>query len=104
MVTLIKTTNDGRRLEVSGLAILLDGKLEAFELVELKDHPRLAAILAVEPHATHLAGRVVLTLEEAQRAKLALAAAEAEVIASPAAIEERFRLASMRRACSEGIE
>lgn len=104
MVTFIKTTADGRRLEVSGLAILLDGKLEAFDLIEVKDHPRAPAILALEPAATHLAGRVVLTLEEAQRVKAALAAAEAEVIASPAAIAERFRLASLRRACSEGIE
>ncbi len=32
MTTLVKTTQDGRKLEVIGLAICLDGKLEAFEL------------------------------------------------------------------------
>lgn len=104
MVTLIKTTQDGRKLEVVGLAILFDNKLEAFELVEVKDHPRARAIWKMEPNATHMAGRVVLTHEEAERAKAALSTAEEEVIASPAAIAERFRLASLRRACSEGIE
>lgn len=104
MVTLIKTTRDGRRLEVVGLAILLDNKLEAFELIAVKDHPRARAIWEMEPDATHIAGRVVLNQEEAERARQAISAAEAEVIASPAAIAERFRLASLRRACSEGIE
>lgn len=104
MITLIKTTQDGRKLEVAGLAILLDGKLEGFELIDITGHPRRREILQVEPAATHLAGRVALTREEAERAKTALAAAEEDVIASPAAIAERFRLATIRRACSEGIE
>ena len=39
MTTLVKTTQDGRKLEVIGLAICLDGELEAFELVEVKMHP-----------------------------------------------------------------
>lgn len=104
MVTLIKTTQDGRRLEVAGLAILLDSKLEAFELIEVKDHPRARAIWEMDPQASHMAGRVMLTEEEASQVKAALAAAEEAVINSPAAIEERFRLASLRRACSEGIE
>ena len=104
MLTLIKTAQDGRRLEVAGLAILFDGKLEAFELVDVNDHPRRREILHVEPKATHIAGRVALTGAEADRAKAALKAAEEDVIASPAAIAERFRLAAIRRACSEGIE
>ena len=36
MPTLVKVTQDGRKLEVVGLAILLDGQLEAFELIEVK--------------------------------------------------------------------
>jgi hypothetical protein len=104
MLTLIKTAQDGRKLEVAGLAILFDGRLEAFELVDVTDHPRRHEILRVEPAATHLAGRVALTREESARARAALAAAEAAVIASPAAISERFRLAAIRRACREGIE
>lgn len=104
MLTLIKTSQDGRKLEVAGLAILFDGKLEAFELLDVTDHPRRREILRVEPAATHIAGRVALTHEEAERARAALAAAENDVIASPAAITERFRLAAIRRACREGIE
>ncbi|CAN5311573.1 hypothetical protein BH10PSE13_BH10PSE13_23270 [soil metagenome] len=104
MPMLIKTTQDGRKLEVSGLAIMLGGQLEAFEILPVTDHPRRFEIWHVEPDATHVAGRVALTQDEAERAKAALAAAEEEVIASPAAIAERFRLAVIRRQCRDGIE
>jgi len=43
MATLVKTTQDGRKLEVIGLAICLDGQLEAFELIEVKLHPNQRA-------------------------------------------------------------
>jgi hypothetical protein len=104
MPTLIKTTQDGRKLEVRGLAICLDGKLESFDLMEVKLHPRRHAILAILPEATHIAGRVALTAEEAARVTAALAQVEAEILASPIAIAERFRIAAMRKACVEGIE
>ena len=65
MATLVKTTQDGRKLEVIGLAICLDGQLEAFELIEVKLHPNQRAIWKVVPEATHMAGRVALTREEA---------------------------------------
>src|SRR5208283_5884091 len=65
MPTLVKTTQDGRKLEVIGLAICLDRQLEAFELIEVKLHPNKRAIWKVLPEATHLAGRVALTREEA---------------------------------------
>ena len=61
----VKTTQDGRKLEVIGLAICLDGQLEAFELIEVKLHPNQRAIWTVMPEATHMAGRVALTREEA---------------------------------------
>ena len=61
MATLVKTTQDGRKLEVVGLAICLDGELEAFELIEVKLHPNRRAIWAAVPEATHMAGRVALT-------------------------------------------
>lgn len=51
MPTLIKTTQDGRKLEVAGLAVTLDGKLECFELIEVAAHPRRRAILDVAPEA-----------------------------------------------------
>ncbi|MFG1479720.1 hypothetical protein V5F53_13820 [Xanthobacter sp. V4C-4] len=102
--TLIKTTADGRKLEVVGLAIMLDGKLEAFDLMEVKLHPNRRKIWEVSPEATHMAGRVTLTQEEADRVTEAFKGAEAEILASPAAINERFRIAMMWRARSEGIE
>lgn len=104
MATLIKITQDGRKLEVVGLAICLDGQLEAFELIEVKLHPNRRAILQVLPEATHMAGRVALTREEAAIVEAAFKETEAEILASPAAISERFRIAAMRRAREEGIE
>ena len=104
MATLVKTTQDGRKLEVVGLAICLDGKLEAFELIEVKLHPNKCAIRAVMPEATHMAGRVALTREEAEIVTDAFKQAEAEILASPVAINERFRIAAMWKAREQGIE
>ena len=98
MATLVKVTQDGRKLEVIGLAICLSGELEAFELIEVKLHPNRRAILKVLPEATHLAGRVALTQEEAAIIEAAFKKAEAEILASPAAINERFRIAAMWKA------
>ncbi len=104
MTTLVKTTQDGRRLEVIGLAICLDGELEAFELIEVKMHPNRRAIWSAAPDATHMAGRVTLTREEADIVIGAFKQAEAEILASPAAINERFRIAAMWKAREQGIE
>ncbi len=104
MTTLVKTTQDGRRLEVVGLAICLDGKLEAFELIEVKVHPNRRAIWATVPEATHMAGRVPLTQAEADIVAGAFSKAEAEILANPIAINERFRIAAMRKAREQGIE
>jgi hypothetical protein len=104
MVTLVKTTEDGRKLEVVGLAICLDGKLEAFELIEVKMHPNRRAIWNVMPEATHMAGRVALTREHADIVFNAFKEAEAQILADPAAINERFRIAAMWKAREQGIE
>jgi hypothetical protein len=104
MATLVKTTQDGRKLEVIGLAICLDGELEAFELIEVKLHPNRRAIWTAAPDATHMAGRVTLTQEEAEIVAAAFKEAEAEILASPAAINERFRIAAMWKAREQGIE
>ena len=102
--TVVKTTQDGRKLEVIGLAICLDGKLEAFELIEVKMHPNRRSIWAAAPDATHMAGRVTLTREEADIVIGAFKEAEAEILASPAAINERFRIAAIWKAREQGIE
>ena len=104
MATLVKTTQDGRKLEVIGLAICLDGELEAFELIEVKLHPNKRAIWKVMPEATHMAGRVALSQEEADIVVRAFKDAEAQILASPAAINERFRIAAMWKAREQGIE
>jgi hypothetical protein len=104
MATLVKVTQDGRKLEVAGLAILLDGELEAFELIEVKMHPNRRAIVQVLPEATHMAGRVALTREEADTVEAAFKEAESQILASPAAINERFRIAAMWKAREQGIE
>ena len=59
--------------------------------------------LKVLPEATHLAGRVALTREEAAIIEAAFKKAEAEILASPAAINERFRIAAMWKAREQGI-
>ena len=104
MATLIKTTQDGRKLEVIGFGIYLNGVLEAVDLTEVTMHPNKRAILAIMPEATHIAGRVPLTCEEAEAAKSALKEAEARMIADPVAINERFRIAAMWKAREQGIE
>ena len=104
MATLVKTTQDGRRLEVIGLAICLDGKLEAFELIEVKLHPNKRAIWTVMPEATHMAGRVRADARGGRHRKRAFQKAEAEILANPTAINERFRIAAMWKAREQGIE
>jgi len=104
MATLVKVTRDGRKVEVIGFAICLDGQLEAFDLIEVKMHPNRRKILDVAPDATHMAGRVTLTKDEAETVTRALKEAEAQVLANPAAINERFRIAAMWKAREVGIE
>ena len=104
MTTLVKTTQDGRKLEVVAQAVLLDGKLEAVELVPVAKHPNRSAILIVAPDAIFMAGRVPLTAEEGKIAQDALDQGEREFLATPKAIEERFRAAANRREAELGIE
>ena len=73
MTTLVKTTLDGRKVEIIGQAVMLAGKLEAMELIPIKDHPNRFNILSVMPDAAYMAGRIALTEEEAKIALDALA-------------------------------
>ncbi len=104
MATLVKTTQDGRKVEVIGFAICLDGELEAFEMIEVKLHPNQRKIWTTAPDATHMAGRIALTREEADIVTRALKETEAQVLANPTAINERFRIAAMWKAREQGIE
>ncbi|WP_027555688.1 hypothetical protein [Bradyrhizobium sp. Cp5.3] len=104
MPTFVKLTQDGRKLEVTGLAITLGGELESDSLIEVKDHPYRRAIWAAVPDASHMAGRVPLTREEAEIVIEALRNAQTTLLASPVAIHERFRVAAMMKARDQGIE
>jgi hypothetical protein len=91
--TFIKMTLDGRKVEVIGTAICLDGKPEADRLLPVIDHPNWRAILDVAPDATHMAGRIALTVDEAEKAHYALLAAREAYESSPLGIAERTRQA-----------
>lgn len=104
MRTLVKVTRDGRRVEVAGTAVLLDGVLESLEVTDIVNHPRKFQILYAAPDATHVAGRIALTAAEAETARSALSEGHRQLAANPSAIAERFRLAANRRAWAEGIE
>ena len=102
--TYIKTTEDGRKVEVIGAAICLNGVDEAYALVPLDEHPNRQAIKQVVPNATHMAGRLPLTLNEAGKVHSALMAAKQDFDPSPRAVMERLRLAIIEKARMEGIE
>lgn len=91
MGTYIKTTEDGRRLQVIGRAVFLDGVMEAEWLLAIVQHPNWKAILEAVPNATHLAGRVPLTWEEALVAQAALNEARDAYESSSTGIAERLR-------------
>lgn len=91
MSVYIKTTADGRLVEVIGQAVCLAGKKEAEYLVPLHEHPNRATILAAVPEATHMAGRLPLTAEEAATADAALKAAKEAYDSSPLGVAERIR-------------
>jgi hypothetical protein len=93
MSTYIKTTLAAQKVEVIGTSICLDGRPEADHLVPVIQHPNWRAILEAAPEATHMAGRLALTVDEAEKAQLAINAARAALDSSPTAVAERARLA-----------
>lgn len=93
MSTHIKTTLDGRKVEVFGTKICLDGKPEADRLVPVILHPNWRNILEVAPDATHMAGRLALTVDEAQAAQRAIDAAREAYERSSTGVAERVRRA-----------
>ena len=60
--TYIKTTQDGRKVEVIDGWICLGGVRESNNLVPMDEHPNRQAIMRAVPGATHAAGRLPLTL------------------------------------------
>lgn len=101
---LVKHTLDGRAVEVMEGWVCLAGLKEADTLVPVTEHPNRQAILAAVPGATHMAGRLPLTHEEAAIAQGAMAASQRSVDTRPAAIAQRLRRAMWAKAVAEGVE
>ncbi|VFU08667.1 conserved protein of unknown function [Methylocella tundrae] len=101
--TFIRSTSDGRKVEVIGALICIDGSPVADQLVEVKEHPNKAAILHALPNAAYMAGPIVLTVEEGSLVRGALAAAKTAET-DPVEIEKRFRGAWNARSREAGIE
>ena len=101
---LVKTTLDGRRVEVIGRHICLDGKPETDELVVIDEHPNRQAILQAVPGASHVAGRLPLTLPEASVAQSALRRASDAFDGTPLAAAERLRRAVWQKTFADGAE
>ena len=102
--TWIKTTLDGRRVEVIDGWVCRAGAREADSLVPLIEHPNRQAIASTVPGASHVAGRLPLTLAEAAVAQGALSAAQREFDASPTGITQRIRRVVWEKATAEGVE
>lgn len=93
MSTYIKTTSDGRKVEVIDQSVCLEGRKEADYLVPIAEHPNRKAILQAVPDATHMAGRLPLTAEEAVIAAKALEEGRLAYQLSPRGLNERMRAA-----------
>lgn len=102
--TLVKTTLDGRPVEVIEGWICLAGVRETDEVVVLDEHPNRQAILRACPKATHMAGRLPLTMPEASVAQAALRRFHDRFDGSALAVAERLRQSSWKRVLAEGVE
>jgi len=97
----IRTTQDGRDIEIIGGAVCVGGEPEARELIEVTCHPHRDQIMRMAPGATHMAGRIPLTEEQADKARAAMAATYDP---DPRAIEERLRRLIHEKARQDGVE
>ncbi|MBT9549383.1 MAG: hypothetical protein IV088_00930 [Hydrogenophaga sp.] len=100
----IKTTQDGRKVEVIDGWVCLGGVREADNLIAMDEHPNRQAIAKAVLGATHVAGRLPLTLPEAAVAQGALSIAQRQFDASPAGITQRLRKAVWAKTAAEGVE
>jgi hypothetical protein len=102
LTTFVRTTSDGRKIEVIGPNVCVDGNPIADSLVDVKVHPNKEAILFALPNAAFMAGPVALT-EEASIVRGALNAAKPPMT-DRIEITERFRKAWNARNHEAGIE
>lgn len=100
----VKSTLDGRKVEVIGHWLCLDGQPEADSVVALDEHPNRQAILRAVPKATHMAGRLPLTMPEASVAQAALRRAHNTFDGSPHAVAQRMRMAPWQKVFADGAD
>jgi len=100
----VKTTLDGRPVEVIDGWVCLGGQPETDTVVVLEEHPNRQAILKVCPRATHMAGRLPLTLAEASVTQSALRRFQDRFDGSAMAVQERLRQVVWRKVMAEGAE
>jgi len=100
----VKTTIDGRKVEVIDGWVCLAGAPETDEVVVLEEHPNRQAILKMVPKATHMAGRLPLTMAEASTAQAALRRHHDAFDGSSVAVSERMRKAVWQKVFAEGAE
>ena len=102
--TYIKTTLDGRKVEVIDGWICLAGAREADCLIPMDEHPNRQAIARAVPGATHAGGRLPFTLAEAAAVQGALSIAQRDFDASASGITQRLRHAVWAKAHADGVE
>jgi hypothetical protein len=100
----VKTTEDGRKVEVIDGWLCLAGVKEADTLVPLIEHPNRQAISRAVPGATHMGGRIPLRHDETAVAQGAMDIARRDFSDDPVAIAERFRKVVWAKAAAEGVE
>ena len=100
----VKHLSDDRVVEVIGRHVCIDGQPEADHLVVIDEHPNRQAILKVVPGATHVAGRLPLTMPQASVAQAALRRAHDRFDGSPHAVSERLRNGVWQKVFAEGAE
>ena len=100
----VKHLSDERVVEVIGRHVCIDGRPEADHLVVIGEHPNRQAILRAVPGATHVAGRVPLTMPQASVAQAALRRAHDTFDGSTHAINERLRRAVWQKVFADGAE
>jgi hypothetical protein len=101
---LVKYLSDDRKVEIIDGWLCLDGRPEVRELVVLEEHPNRQAILKVVPKATHMAGRIPLTMPEASVAQAALRRAHDTFDGSSHAVTERMRNAVWQKVFADGAD
>jgi hypothetical protein len=100
----VKTTQDGRKVEVIDGWLCLAGVQETDTLVPLIEHPNRQAISRAVPGSTHMGGRIPLRHDEAAIAQGAMDAAKRQFSTDPVDIAERFRKVVWAKAAAEGVE